>query len=247
MLQWGLRAAMLRLPFLPTRAGLATDVARLSPQLETVRSPYADGEVLLAMPALQLDAALVHVDHADERGNAQILGPDPYFDDLFCGAAKRRFVSLRAHRRDRGAHRAAAASIRCISIAAWSTASSRRRSARIPPRARPRTASISSTSRRYAARDHARSVGGLPPPASSTSDQATLHRRRRRRGARRRDPADDLLMTMATARLHARRALHHRRRRGVAWRGRGPGVGPRPGAAPRGKPRPPHLQPRPPA
>ncbi len=93
MLQWGLRAAMLRLPFLPTRAGLACDVARLNPQIKTVRSPYADGETLLAMPALQLDAALVHVDYADERGNGQILGPDPYFDDLFCGAAKRRYVS----------------------------------------------------------------------------------------------------------------------------------------------------------
>ena len=44
-------------------------------------------------PALELDAALVHVDHCDERGNGQILGPDPYFDDLFCGAAKRRYVS----------------------------------------------------------------------------------------------------------------------------------------------------------
>lgn len=93
MIQWGLRAAMLRLPFLPTRAGLATDVTRLHPDLTTVVSPYADGERLLAMPALALDAALVHVDHADARGNAQILGPDPYFDDLFCGAAKRRYVS----------------------------------------------------------------------------------------------------------------------------------------------------------
>lgn len=93
MLQWGLRAAMIRLPFLPTRAGLACDVERLSPQLRTVQSPYDDGETLLAMPALRLDAALVHVDHADERGNAQILGPDPYFDDLFCGAATRRYVS----------------------------------------------------------------------------------------------------------------------------------------------------------
>ena len=93
MLQWGLKAAALRLPFLPTRAGLACDVETLNPQLKTVQSPYADGEVLLAMPALELDAALVHVDQADERGNAQILGPDPYFDDLFCAAAKRRYVS----------------------------------------------------------------------------------------------------------------------------------------------------------
>jgi glutaconate CoA-transferase subunit A len=93
MLQWGLRAAALRLPFLPTRAGLATDVEALNSELKTVRSPYADGEVLLAMPALELDVALVHVDQADEHGNAQVLGPDPYFDDFFCGAAKRRYVS----------------------------------------------------------------------------------------------------------------------------------------------------------
>ena len=93
MLQWGLKAAALRLPFLPTRAGLACDIERLNRQLQTIRSPYGDGETLLAMPALQLDAALVHVNHADAQGNAQILGPDPYFDDLFCGAAKRRYVS----------------------------------------------------------------------------------------------------------------------------------------------------------
>ncbi len=93
MLQWGLRAAALRLPFLPTRAGLATDVEALNSELKTVHSPYADGEVLLAMPALELDVALVHVDQADEHGNAQVLGPDPYFDDFFCGAAKRRYVS----------------------------------------------------------------------------------------------------------------------------------------------------------
>jgi len=93
MLQWGLKAAMIRVPFLPCRAGLGTSVETENPQIETVQSPYADGEVLLAMPALELDAAFVHVDHCDERGNGQILGPDPYFDDLFCGAAKRRFVS----------------------------------------------------------------------------------------------------------------------------------------------------------
>jgi len=93
MLQWGLRAAAIRLPFLPTRAGLGCDVQTLNPELKTVRSPYNDGEVLLAMPALTLDAAIIHVDRADERGNAQVLGPDPYFDDLFCAAAKRRYVS----------------------------------------------------------------------------------------------------------------------------------------------------------
>ena len=93
MLQWGLYAAACRLPFLPTRAGLGSDVMAINPGLRTVRSPYEDGEELVAMPALELDAALVHLNRADARGNAQYLGPDLYFDDLFCMAAKRRFVS----------------------------------------------------------------------------------------------------------------------------------------------------------
>jgi glutaconate CoA-transferase subunit A len=93
MLQWGLYAAALRLPFLPTRAGLGSDVMKINPHLKLVKSPYADGEELVAMPAIELDAALIHMNRADERGDGQFLGPDPFFDDLFCMAAKRRFMS----------------------------------------------------------------------------------------------------------------------------------------------------------
>ena len=93
MLHWGLLAAAHRLPFLPIRAGLGSDVPRVNPQLATIRSPYADGEEFIAMPALTLDVALIHLNRADRQGNGQYLGPDPYFDDLFCLAAKRSFVS----------------------------------------------------------------------------------------------------------------------------------------------------------
>lgn len=95
MLQWGLYAASLRLPFLPTRAGLGSDVMTINPHIRTVRSPYDDGEELVAVPAITLDAALVHLNRADARGNAQFLGPDLYFDDLFLGAAQvgHRFLS----------------------------------------------------------------------------------------------------------------------------------------------------------
>jgi glutaconate CoA-transferase subunit A len=93
MFQWGLQAAAARLPFLPTRAGLGSDVMRVNPQLRTVRSPYDDGEELVAMPALELDVAFIHMNRADAGGNGQFLGPDPYFDDLFCMAAKRRFMT----------------------------------------------------------------------------------------------------------------------------------------------------------
>jgi glutaconate CoA-transferase subunit A len=93
MLHWGLLAAAHRLPFLPIRAGLGSDVPRVNPGLRTVRSPYADGEELVAMPALRLDAALIHLNRADAAGNGQYLGPDPYFDDLFCLAAERAYLS----------------------------------------------------------------------------------------------------------------------------------------------------------
>jgi glutaconate CoA-transferase subunit A len=93
MLQWGLYAAALRLPFLPTRAGLGSDVMKVNPWLKTIASPYDADETLVAMPALHLDAALIHMNLADAQGNSAFLGPDPYFDDLFCMAAERRFVS----------------------------------------------------------------------------------------------------------------------------------------------------------
>ncbi|MFJ9377463.1 CoA transferase subunit A [Streptomyces sp. NPDC101455] len=93
MFMWGLRAAANRLPFLPVRAGVGSDVMRVNPGLRTVTSPYDDGETFVAMPALRLDAALVHVNRADRLGNGQYLGPDPYFDDLFCEAADSAYLS----------------------------------------------------------------------------------------------------------------------------------------------------------
>jgi glutaconate CoA-transferase subunit A len=93
MLHWGLLAAAHRLPFLPMRAGLGSDVLRVNPQVRTVRSPYGDGEQFVAVPAFPLDAAFVHMNRADAGGNGQYLGPDPYFDDLYCLAAERAYMS----------------------------------------------------------------------------------------------------------------------------------------------------------
>jgi glutaconate CoA-transferase, subunit A len=92
MLQLGLRAAAWRVSFLPCRAGLGSAIMEVNPELRTVVSPY-DGQELVAMPALPLDVALLHANRADERGDAQYLGPDWYFDDLFAMAAERTFVS----------------------------------------------------------------------------------------------------------------------------------------------------------
>ncbi len=92
MLHWGLRAAAMRLPFLPTRVGIGTAVAD-DPQFKTVTSPYADGETLLAMPAIRPDVALLHVHRADEKGNVLTLSTDPFFDELMARASERAFVT----------------------------------------------------------------------------------------------------------------------------------------------------------
>ncbi len=97
MFQTGLKAAAERLPFLPMRAGLGSDVLVNNPWIRTVTSPYDDGvgfEDLVAVPALKLDVALVHLNRADRHGNATYLGPDPYFDDLFAMAADRTYLSV---------------------------------------------------------------------------------------------------------------------------------------------------------
>ena len=90
MLRCGLQAAAQRLPFLPIRAGLGSSVLNFwDGELRTVTSPYpAPGgghETLIAMPALHLDAAFVHLNLGDARGNAAYTSIDPYFDDLFEG------------------------------------------------------------------------------------------------------------------------------------------------------------------
>ena len=93
MFEWGLRAAGMRMSFLPTRVGLATDVLAKNPSIKTVTSPYADGEVYVAMPALKLDAALIHVNEADRLGNTLVRGADVFFDALYARAAERCYVS----------------------------------------------------------------------------------------------------------------------------------------------------------
>ncbi|MFE3256877.1 CoA transferase subunit A [Nocardia sp. NPDC059091] len=99
MVKCGLQAAAARLPFLPIRAGLGSAVVDFwEGELETVQSPYADAdgrrETLVAMPALNLDAAFVHLDLGDKHGNAAYTGVDPYMDDLYLLSAEKRYLSV---------------------------------------------------------------------------------------------------------------------------------------------------------
>lgn len=92
MFHLGLRAAAMRVPFLPTRIGIGTDLLR-DTAIRLVKSPYDDGETFVAAPAIRLDAALLHVHRSDVRGNVLTLSPDPFFDEVMARAADSVFVS----------------------------------------------------------------------------------------------------------------------------------------------------------
>ena len=92
MFQLGLKAAAQKLPFLPCRAGLGTDVMTHNPDIKIIQDPYK-GEHLVAMPAIELDLAFCHVSEADVLGNSYIGGPDMFFDEWFCRAADKAYLT----------------------------------------------------------------------------------------------------------------------------------------------------------
>ncbi|MCZ7599627.1 MAG: hypothetical protein M5U09_20375 [Gammaproteobacteria bacterium] len=87
-----LEAAAVRLPFLPSRFGLGTDVltTRTCP-MKTFNCPLT-GKVLVAVPALAPGLAVIHANEADTQGNALIHG-DPFADCLLAQAADRVVVT----------------------------------------------------------------------------------------------------------------------------------------------------------
>ena len=89
----GLKAAAIKSPFIPTAVGLGTDIITKNKDIKLVPSPYGGDKDWVAMPALKLDVALVHVNRADRRGVCEIAGPDHYMDDLYVRAADRAIVS----------------------------------------------------------------------------------------------------------------------------------------------------------
>lgn len=85
-LSFGLRflAASMGMPFLPTASLLGSDLVERTPA-QTMRCPFTD-ELLVAVPALVPDVALIHAQTVDAEGNAQVEGP-AYMDREFARAA----------------------------------------------------------------------------------------------------------------------------------------------------------------
>ena len=68
-----LTAGAAKLPFYPLRNYMGSDLPRVNSQIRTVVCPFT-GEELAAVPALNPDTAIIHVQRADENGNAQVWG-----------------------------------------------------------------------------------------------------------------------------------------------------------------------------
>lgn len=69
----GLRAAAQRLPFNPWRAGVGTSYPKVNSALREFRDPVND-ELLIAVPAIEIDVALLHAAISDPYGNVQHHG-----------------------------------------------------------------------------------------------------------------------------------------------------------------------------
>ncbi|HEX6283266.1 MAG TPA: CoA-transferase [Pyrinomonadaceae bacterium] len=68
-----LTAGAAKLPFYPLRNYMGSDLLRVNPMIKTITCPFT-GEELAAVPALNPDTAIIHVQRADANGNAQIWG-----------------------------------------------------------------------------------------------------------------------------------------------------------------------------
>ena len=68
-----LRAGAMGVPFMPVRTALGSDLFQTNPGLKIVSCPFT-GDRLTAVAAIRPDAAVVHVQRADEFGNTHAWG-----------------------------------------------------------------------------------------------------------------------------------------------------------------------------
>jgi glutaconate CoA-transferase subunit A len=70
----GLQAGAMGVPFLPTRTAMGSDLPKGNHFFYQIISPFEPKETLFAVRAIQPDVAIVHVQRADETGNAHCWG-----------------------------------------------------------------------------------------------------------------------------------------------------------------------------
>jgi glutaconate CoA-transferase subunit A len=66
-------AGAAKLPFYPVRSFAGSDLPSVNPRIRQVPDPYSDDQVYV-VPPLNPDVTIVHVQRADEQGNAHVWG-----------------------------------------------------------------------------------------------------------------------------------------------------------------------------
>ena len=91
-----LQAQSYNLPFMPTRAGLGTDVLGLHAESGAVREERdgPSGEHYVACTRLPVDVALIHAHEADDRGNTRVNPKLVWMDNEIVNAATRTVASV---------------------------------------------------------------------------------------------------------------------------------------------------------
>ncbi len=70
----GLRASYLKVPFMPLKGIIGTDMIKVRDDIRQIEDPLGSGTQVMAVPKIDLDVAIIHVPYADESGNGNIAG-----------------------------------------------------------------------------------------------------------------------------------------------------------------------------
>jgi glutaconate CoA-transferase subunit A len=70
----GLRASYLKVPFMPLKGIIGTDMPKVRNDIKQIEDPLGSGIQVMAVPKIDLDVAIIHVPYADEFGNGNIAG-----------------------------------------------------------------------------------------------------------------------------------------------------------------------------
>ncbi|MFX0034082.1 MAG: CoA transferase subunit A [Candidatus Hermodarchaeota archaeon] len=70
----GLRASYLKVPFMPLKGLIGTDMPKVRNDIKQIEDPLGSGTQVMVVPKIDLDVAIIHVPYADEFGNGNITG-----------------------------------------------------------------------------------------------------------------------------------------------------------------------------
>ncbi|MCK4479266.1 MAG: hypothetical protein KAV01_01955 [Candidatus Lokiarchaeota archaeon] len=70
----GLRASYLKVPFMPLKGIIGTDMTKVRNDIKQIEDPLGSGTQVMVVPKIDLDVAIIHVPYADEFGNGNIAG-----------------------------------------------------------------------------------------------------------------------------------------------------------------------------